>query len=121
MQESEHFREKLELLKKATIQKICATDENIRALNLLRQSEEIEFGSVASLAHIDKNLFDANAKLLAEINTALEKIDNGEYGKCEMCGEDINAERLEIKPHARFCIKCREIFEAQNTKKRSAR
>jgi RNA polymerase-binding transcription factor DksA len=43
---------------------------------------------------------------LRDINLALEKIEKGEYGKCEKCGKNIPKERLEVCPEARFCLKC---------------
>jgi RNA polymerase-binding transcription factor DksA len=44
---------------------------------------------------------------LKDINLALEKIKEGEYGKCEKCGKDIHKERLEVCPEARTCTKCK--------------
>ena|ERR1700722_12255558 len=38
------------------------------------------------------------------VEDALEKVDNGTYGSCEECGEDIPLERLEANPAARTCI-----------------
>ncbi|MGI6778050.1 MAG: TraR/DksA C4-type zinc finger protein [Acetivibrionales bacterium] len=46
--------------------------------------------------------------LLWEINHALEKIDKGTYGKCELCGKQIIKERLEAIPYARVCKECEE-------------
>ncbi len=43
---------------------------------------------------------------LDQINKALEKIEKGVYGVCEVCGKQIKRERLEILPYARFCIEC---------------
>ena len=40
---------------------------------------------------------------LTDINSALEKIKNGTYGKCEISGEEIELERLEANPAARTC------------------
>ena len=115
----ERLGQKLENLKSATIKNLRATSENIHSLNSLNQSEEAELGSVMSMAKISENLFSANNSELAEIERALEKIKRNQYGKCEMCKNDIDIKRLEAKPFARFCIKCREIFE--NNAKRSAR
>lgn len=42
---------------------------------------------------------------LAKVNAALEKMDNGTYGVCEVCHEDIPYERLEALPFTAFCIK----------------
>ncbi|WP_370511986.1 TraR/DksA C4-type zinc finger protein [Lysinibacillus sp. BW-2-10] len=41
---------------------------------------------------------------LAKVNAALEKMDNGTYGVCEVCHEDIPYERLEALPFTAFCI-----------------
>lgn len=41
---------------------------------------------------------------LDEVERALGKLEDGTYGKCEVCGEDIAAARLEAMPAARYCI-----------------
>ena len=56
-------------------------------------------------------------KELEEVNRALIKIENGTYGICEMCEEDIAIERLKVKPHARYCIICRGIVEEKNERR----
>jgi RNA polymerase-binding transcription factor len=43
---------------------------------------------------------------LREVEHALDKLDSGEYGLCESCGQPISEARLEAKPAARFCISC---------------
>lgn len=43
---------------------------------------------------------------IREIDDALNKIKTNTYGICELCGEMIDPERLEIRPYARNCIKC---------------
>lgn len=45
---------------------------------------------------------------LRDINLALEKIDKGNYGKCENCGKKIDEKRLAICPEAKFCLNCRK-------------
>lgn len=43
---------------------------------------------------------------LAEVLSALKKLDEGKYGICERCGNSISAARLEAKPASRYCIDC---------------
>jgi RNA polymerase-binding transcription factor DksA len=43
---------------------------------------------------------------LAEVEHALAKLDSGDYGTCESCGQPIAEARLEAKPAARLCISC---------------
>lgn len=42
--------------------------------------------------------------LLAEVDAALQRIDNGSYGRCETCHDSIEPDRLERNPLARFCL-----------------
>lgn len=55
---------------------------------------------------------DRERKLLAKIDEALEKIENGTYGICELCGNEIEEERLRARPVASYCIECKRKLEA---------
>lgn len=48
---------------------------------------------------------------LQKIDEALRKLEEGTYGICEDCGEEINEERLKIMPFAIYCIDCQEKRE----------
>lgn len=48
---------------------------------------------------------------LKEIERALEKIQNGTYGNCELCDEEIGRARLEAIPTADLCISCKSSQE----------
>ena len=50
-------------------------------------------------------------RYLHHLNEALERIENGTYGKCRRCGEKIGKVRLEAVPHATQCIKCKNAEE----------
>lgn len=41
---------------------------------------------------------------LRDVDAALKKLDEGTFGKCEVCGEDIAEPRLEAMPSTRYCI-----------------
>ena len=43
---------------------------------------------------------------LRQIEDALKRVTNGTYGICVSCGEPVPKARLEVVPHARFCMKC---------------
>jgi DnaK suppressor protein len=53
---------------------------------------------------IDYTLGENSEQVLAEINTALERIEDGTYGTCKACGKEIVPERLEAYPWASLCI-----------------
>ena len=50
-------------------------------------------------------------QLLRDIEAALAKIDAGDYGYCEECGEEIAEKRLLVNPTVRFCIACSSRME----------
>jgi len=52
---------------------------------------------------------------LQDINNALEKIKKGAYGICENCQEKIDVKRLETKPEAKYCIKCKAKLSGSKT------
>lgn len=43
---------------------------------------------------------------LKDVNLALQKLEKGEYGKCEKCGKEIEEERLLAYPEAKLCLNC---------------
>ncbi len=54
---------------------------------------------------------DRETALLHDIRAALRRIDDGEYGICLNCGEDINPKRLAAVPWAPLCIRCQEAAD----------
>lgn len=59
---------------------------------------------------------DRERKLIRKIEKALNRIEEGVYGECEMCGCPIEAQRLEARPMTDLCIDC--ATEAEGEKKR---
>lgn len=51
----------------------------------------------------DRSISEGIDAKLSEIDAALERIAQGEYGVCEVCGREIGDERLEAVPATRFC------------------
>ena len=55
---------------------------------------------------------DRESKLIKKIKNALERIEDGTFGSCEVCGEDISIERLKARPVTTQCIDCKTKEEA---------
>lgn len=92
--------------------------------NVLNQSPREQSGDLSGYAiHIadaasdsyerDFNLALASKEqnILNDISAALTKMESGEYGACENCGEPIGEDRLNAVPYARFCLPCQERQE----------
>ena len=56
---------------------------------------------------------DRERKLIVKIREALERIEQGTYGICEECGEEISAERLKARPVTTLCIECKKREEME--------
>lgn len=54
---------------------------------------------------------DRERKLIKKIRAALNRLDNGTYGACEECGEEIGVPRLKARPVTRLCINCKSKQE----------
>ncbi|MCW7754601.1 RNA polymerase-binding protein DksA [Desulfobotulus sp. H1] len=54
---------------------------------------------------------DREHKLIKKIKQALDRIDNGTFGVCDSCGEDIAVERLKARPVTAQCIECKTKSE----------
>ncbi|MBF0541159.1 MAG: RNA polymerase-binding protein DksA [Nitrospirae bacterium] len=75
-----------------------------------------DMGDQAS-AEIDRTfllkLRSREQKLLKKIDSAIELIDAGEYGICEVCGEEIDFKRLVARPVTTMCIDCKTEQEEE--------
>lgn len=57
------------------------------------------------------SLSEGDRAQLLLVEEALQRIDNGDYGECEECGEAISEQRLKALPWAAYCITCQEKRE----------
>ncbi len=55
---------------------------------------------------------DRERKLISKIQEALQRIDDGSYGICEACGEEIGEKRLRARPVTTLCFDCKKRQEA---------
>lgn len=107
----------LDIRKKLVEQRNALLSEAEETLNALPgQAIFSDLGDQAS-AEIDRNfmlrLRSREQKLLKKIETAIEKIDNGTFGICEVCGQEIDIKRLEVRPVTTMCIECKTEQEEE--------
>lgn len=53
-------------------------------------------------------------QMLAQVEEALARVDEGTYGICQRCGDPIDVARLRVLPFATLCIRCKELEEKSN-------
>jgi RNA polymerase-binding transcription factor DksA len=74
---------------------------------------QADAGSDAYDRDFTLSLLSQEQDAIHEITHALKRIDKGVYGVCEMSGEVIPQERLEVRPYARYTVHCQEIAERE--------
>lgn len=92
---------------------LSGSDCNLDGLNA---PDEHHADPIDQAAHITEERFSehlcnrSNAAI-REIKQALQDIEDGLYGICDLCDEDIPIKRLKAKPMARYCIDCQTQLE----------
>jgi len=87
-----------------------SSDEtHARIAEQVRDTEDDSFSNLI----VDVNLaeIDRDADELRRIDSALARINEGSYGQCETCGQEIPAARLQAEPTALRCLQCQERYE----------
>jgi DnaK suppressor protein len=108
----QHFKKKLndqlDLLQDKNKQK--------RVTTLAESEQAPDFTDQATLeTDIEMNIHikERDTKLILKIKQALERIEDGSFGICETCGEEISEARLEARPVTTECIECKREQENQ--------
>jgi len=107
-----HFKELLTLW----LEELLAHADS--TVNGLRESDEILPDPLDRAVYDSERNFtlrirDRESMLIKKIRKSLQDIEEGVYGTCESCGEDIAIERLKARPVTRHCIRCKTIIEAR--------
>lgn len=66
-----------------------------------------ELGLIDIIEDTGIQVADIKRQDLEAMDAALGKLDDGTYGECEVCGEEIDEERLKVVPFATKCVKCK--------------
>ncbi|OGQ05503.1 MAG: RNA polymerase-binding protein DksA [Deltaproteobacteria bacterium RIFCSPLOWO2_12_FULL_44_12] len=105
------FKKLLEERKQALLNIINNTKEQGLGFNSEDLPDEIDLASSEADQSMNLRLRDRERVLLKKIERTLEKMDEGIFGVCETCGEEISAKRLEARPVTDLCIRCKEEQE----------
>ncbi len=73
--------------------------------------DEIDTAVAESSLSFTGRMRERERQLLNKIERTLEKIDQGTYGECEGCGDEIGVKRLVARPVASLCIACKDEQE----------
>ena len=107
-----YFRAKLLNWKEAILRESQGTLSQLQ-VDSLREADLNDRASSETDWSIELRTRDRQRKLIAKIDAALRRLDEGEYGYCEVTGEPIGLGRLEARPIATMTVEAQERHERQ--------
>lgn len=107
-----YFRRKLHAWKDEILRESHDTLETLKNESL-REPDVADRASSETDWSLELRTRDRQRKLIAKIDAALRRIDDGEYGYCEVTGEPISLARLEARPIATMTVEAQERHERQ--------
>lgn len=106
----EYFRRKLRGWKEEILKESAETLHNLQEDNL-REPDIADRASSETDWSVELRTRDRQRKLVSKIDSALRRIEEGEYGYCEVTGEPISLRRLDARPIATMTIEAQEAHE----------
>lgn len=109
--ELEKFRKMLMSERMTIVRKATKTLAEEAVFDTDDLPDDMDKASTEYTQSLTFRLRDREKFLLSKIERALKRIEDGEFGVCETCGEEISLKRLEARPVTSLCIKCKEEQE----------
>lgn len=106
------FRDNLIAKRKSIVEVVQRSEDYGREVD--SDESAMDIADKASSSYTKEFMFsksNSDRQLLQAIDAALDRIDSGEYGLCDECGEQIGEKRLTAIPWADLCIRCQEKQE----------
>ena len=90
--------------------KVSADRESLEIQQMADPLDQVRLSTDRDMA---VETLNQQARSIHEIRSALDRIEDGDYGRCERCEEPIPAKRLDAVPWARMCVECQSAIEAE--------
>ena len=107
----EHFKSLLVSERQKILANAAETMRTEMELSADDMPDESDLASAVYEQNMALRLRGRETRLLNKISTALRRINEGEFGDCEVCGDEIASKRLEARPVTTMCIACKEEQE----------
>ena len=108
---SKTYHDKLFQRRVALLGQVQAAEAYSRERDAEATQDPADMAANAYTKELLMSMSTNDRQLLQSIDAALDRIDEGEYGKCANCGQPIQEKRLEAVPWARHCIHCQDMIE----------
>lgn len=105
------LKKKREEILKEVKEEIGDHFEGNRRIEVETALDDGDWSVVDLTEDLDIAILERHKDTLNKIDEALRKLDEGTYGICNDCGQDINEKRLNALPFAIYCIECQQRME----------
>jgi DnaK suppressor protein len=105
------IREKLETRRAELVDKSRTAQQEMKNTDPHSPADSVDESTEEQGVSTRLKFADRNKDSLADVNEAIERIDQGDFGNCLECEEPIPPKRLEAMPTAKLCIDCKERLE----------
>ena len=104
-------RQRLERSEAPMVQHVEDDSVDIKVEKPINEDEQLNVVALETKIALQDHILES----IAQIDFAIQRIDEGQYGICIDCAESIPAKRLEAFPAALRCLNCKQDFEQQYT------
>jgi DnaK suppressor protein len=101
----------------AELERMIHRRDGIKVERSADQLEEIQQASERALAVCN---LDRESNEIRSVRAALHRLEDGGFGTCQQCDEDIHPKRLAAVPWASFCIRCQDTIDRNDLLTRAA-
>jgi DnaK suppressor protein len=99
-------------------EEILGKSDRREDLWIVQSTEQIETVQLAGQREFAARTLERETKTLTQIDAALKRIVDGDFGICLDCEEPIAPKRLAALPTARYCLHCQELHDAEEAANR---
>src|SRR5438876_10678761 len=105
------YRDRLLMRREGLVGQVQAAEAYSSERDAEATQDPAEMAANAYTKELLMSMSTNDRQLLESIDSALERIEEGQYGKCVHCGQPIQEKRLEAVPWARHCLRCQDLNE----------
>ena len=105
------FQKSLQARHRELRQGLAQTQQESRTPQHDYGKDEGDRANTSLARELDLGQQSRDRALLGAVDAALKRINEGSFGQCLNCEQEINAKRLEAIPWVRYCITCQELMD----------
>ncbi|KXO08152.1 C4-type zinc finger protein, DksA/TraR family [Moritella sp. JT01] len=106
-----YFKERLETEQQEILSRIESQSTDVVLTDSNEMADEIDRAAMEEAHRLELNRIQHDKLHIKKIIKALRRIDSGDYGYCDSCGDEISIKRLQARPESRLCLECQSTKE----------